>query len=49
MTLEMLERATEDSQNYLNGGHHKRKLLFSEAGDSLFDRTLIYSFFQKYF
>ena len=45
----MLESATEDSQNYPNVGNRKGKLLFSQAGDSLFDKTLIYSFLPKTF
>jgi hypothetical protein len=49
MTLAMLESATEDSQNYPNVGNRKGKLLFSQAGDSLFDRTLNCSFLRKSF
>ena len=47
--LAMLESTTEDSQNYLNVRDRKGKLLFGRAGDSLFERTLIYSFLPKTF
>jgi hypothetical protein len=49
MMLVMLESTAEDSQNYLNVRDRKGKLLFSRAGDSLFERTLIYSFPPKTF